>query len=131
MPKNQNKPKTKKYRRDLNHAEFLDNIEFFSIILKNQIILVYDPPADGRFNYLLLLLNGVNADLLAGLAVALKLNSTVYKSEESIIRADTYIVTGMNFCASLSYKDIACKNELTVSSLGAESLGFGITAVTG
>ena len=46
MPKNQNKPKTKKYRRDLNHAEFLDNIEFFSIILKNQIILVYDPPAD-------------------------------------------------------------------------------------
>ena len=45
MPKNQNKPKAKKYRRDRNHAEFLDNIEFFSIILKNQIILVYDPPA--------------------------------------------------------------------------------------
>ena len=45
MPKNQNKPKAKKYRRDRNHAEFLDNIEFFCIILKNQIILVYDPPA--------------------------------------------------------------------------------------
>ena len=45
MPKNQNKPKAKKYRRDLNHAESLDNIEFFSIILKIQIILVYDPPA--------------------------------------------------------------------------------------
>ena len=46
MPKNQNEPKAKKYRRDLNHAEFLDNIEFFSIILKNQIILVYDPQDD-------------------------------------------------------------------------------------
>ena len=46
MQKNQKNTRTKKYRRDLNHAEFLDNIEFFSIILKNQIILVYDPPAD-------------------------------------------------------------------------------------
>ncbi len=44
MQKNQKNTRTKKYRRDLNHAEFLDNIEFFSIILKNQIILVYDPP---------------------------------------------------------------------------------------
>ena len=51
MPKNQSKPKAKKYRRDRNHAEFLDNIEFFSIILKNQIILVYDPPADWADNY--------------------------------------------------------------------------------
>ena len=48
MPKNQNKPKAKKYRRDRNHAEFLDNIEFFSIILKNQIILVYGPLRDRR-----------------------------------------------------------------------------------
>lgn len=44
MPKNQNKPKAKKYRRDLNHAEFLDNIDFFGIIGKSPIILVYDPP---------------------------------------------------------------------------------------
>ena len=44
MPKNQNKSKAKKYRRDRNHAEFLDNIEFFGIIGKSPIILVYDPP---------------------------------------------------------------------------------------
>ena len=44
MPKNQNKPKAKKYRRDLNHAEFLDNIDFFGLIGKSPIILVYDPP---------------------------------------------------------------------------------------
>ena len=52
MPKNQNKPKAKKYRRDRNHAESLDNIEFFSIILKNQIILVYDPPDNRRGQFL-------------------------------------------------------------------------------
>ena len=44
MPKNQNKPKAKKYRRDRNHAEFLENIGFFGIIVKSPIILVYDPP---------------------------------------------------------------------------------------
>ena len=52
MPKNQDKPKAKKYRRDRNHAEFLDNIEFFSIILKNPLKLVYQPPsqAEGYFD---------------------------------------------------------------------------------
>ena len=44
MPKNQNKPKAKKYRRDLNHAEFLENIGFSGIIKIKSIILVYDPP---------------------------------------------------------------------------------------
>ena len=78
-----------------------------------------------------LLLNGINADLFARFAVALKFNGTVDKSEESIIGADADIVAGMDFGASLSDEDVACENELTVSSLGAESLGFGITAVTG
>lgn len=77
------------------------------------------------------LLSGVDADLLAVFAHTLKLNGTVDESKKSIIRTDTYIVTGMNLCTSLSYKDIACKNELTVRSLRAESLGFGITTVTG
>ncbi len=36
MPKNQKIVPTKKYRRDLNHAELLDNIELFSIIRKIQ-----------------------------------------------------------------------------------------------
>lgn len=45
MPKNQNKPKAKKYRRDRNHAESLENIDFFSIIKIKSIILVYYPPA--------------------------------------------------------------------------------------
>ena len=48
MPKNQNKPKAKKYRRDLNHAEHLDNIDFFGIILKNPLKLVYQPSLHGE-----------------------------------------------------------------------------------
>ena len=47
MPKNQNKPKAKKYRRDRNHAESLENIDFFSIIKIKSIILVYYPLAFG------------------------------------------------------------------------------------
>ena len=85
----------------------------------------------GGLIIMLLLLNGVNANLFAGLAVALKFNCAVDKSEKSVIRADADIVAGMDFGASLSHKDVACENELTVCSFCAESLGFGITAVTG
>ncbi len=45
MPRNQKMPRTKKYRRDRNHAESLENIDFFSIIKIKSIILVYYPPA--------------------------------------------------------------------------------------
>ena len=48
MPKNQKNTRTKKYRRDLNHAEFRDNIEFFGIILKNPLKLVYQPSPQGE-----------------------------------------------------------------------------------
>lgn len=77
------------------------------------------------------LLSGVNTDLLAVFAHTLKLNGTVDESKKSIIGANADIVTGMNLSTSLSYKDVACKNKLTVRSLCAESLGFGVTTVTG
>lgn len=78
-----------------------------------------------------LLLNGINADFFAVFAKALKANLTVYKCEKSIVLAFAYVCAGMDFCSSLSYKDVACKNELTVGALCTESFGFGITAVTG
>ena len=43
MSKNQKNVRTKKNRRDRNHAESLDNIDFFRIIIKNLIMLVYGP----------------------------------------------------------------------------------------
>ena len=78
-----------------------------------------------------LLLNSVNADLFAILAVTLELNLTVNESEKGIVRTLAYVVARMNVGSALSDKNVAGKNKLTVSSLDAESLRFGITAVTG
>jgi len=73
----------------------------------------------------------VYAHLLLTAGNVLKLNSTVNKCEESVIRSDTNVVAGMNLSSTLSYKDITCDNSLTVSLLNAKSLGLGITAVLG
>lgn len=78
-----------------------------------------------------LLLYRINADFFAVFAETLKANLTVNKSEKSVVLAFAYVCAGMDFCSSLSYKDVACKNILTVGALCTESFGFGITAVTG
>lgn len=69
-----------------------------------------------------LLLNSVNADSFTVLIHSLELNSTVDFSVKGIVRALTYILAGMDVCTALSYKDVACKNELTVCALNAETL---------
>ena len=81
------------------------------------------------FKNIWLLFNSVNADFLAALAEALKLNLAVNEGEEGIVRTLANAVARMNVGSALSYKDVACKDELTVRSLSAESLGFRITAV--
>ena len=73
----------------------------------------------------------VYANLLLSAYLMLKLNSTVDKSEESIILTDTNVVTGMDRGSSLSYEDIAGKYCLTVSSLNTKSLGLTVTTVLG
>ena len=45
MPKNQKNVRTKKYRRDRNHAEFLEAIELFNILRIPEKILGYAYPA--------------------------------------------------------------------------------------
>lgn len=69
-----------------------------------------------------LLLNRVNRNFFSILAHLLELNSSVDESIKCIVRADTNIVARMNVSSSLAIKDVACKNELTVSSLSAETL---------
>ena len=73
----------------------------------------------------------VNADLFAVFAVTLKLNLTVDKSEECVIRTLAYIVAGVDVCSTLTNDDGAGVDKLSVASLCAESFGFGVTAVTG
>ena len=46
MPKNQKSIRTKKYRRDRNHAEFLEIIEFINISRTHAKILGYAYPAE-------------------------------------------------------------------------------------
>jgi len=76
-----------------------------------------------------IVLVSVNANLLLAACHVLELNSAVNKSEESVVRADTNVSTGMNLGSALSYENVAGNNCLTVSSLNAKTLGLGITTV--
>ena len=75
------------------------------------------------------LFSGVNAYLLTILAETLILYTTVYLCEERIIGTSADILAGMDMCSSLSVEDIAGENELSVSSLCAEALSVGVSAV--
>ena len=77
------------------------------------------------------LLLSVNGALTAILALALELDSTVNQSEQGVILADTNVDTGMDVGASLANQDVASQNELTVSTLNAQTLRLGITTVLG
>ena len=70
----------------------------------------------------LLLLNSVNAYLFTVFAHSFELNLTVDKSEESVILTLAYVVAGVDVCAALLNKDVACENELTVCTLNTKSL---------
>ena len=77
----------------------------------------------------MIILVSVNANLLLAAGYMFELNSSVNKSKERIVGADTYVGTGMNLGSALSYKDIAGKYCLTVSLLNAKTLGLRITTV--
>ena len=77
------------------------------------------------------ILVSVNANLLLATGDVLELNNTVNKCEKSIVRADTYVSTGMNLGAALSNNNVAGDNRLAVCLLNAETLGLRITTVLG
>ena len=60
-----------------------------------------------------------------------ELNNTVSKSKQSVITASANVLAGVDVSSSLSDKDVACSASLSVSSLYAQTLGFGISAVLG
>ena len=47
------------------------------------------------------------------------------------INPDADIVAGVEMGTTLTNEDVACKNELTVRTLGPETLGFAVAAVAG
>ena len=77
------------------------------------------------------LLGRVDRDLLAVLAQALETDNTVSLGKEGIVGADAHVLAGVNVRAALTHQDVAGQNKLTVSTLGAQALGLGITAVLG
>ena len=79
------------------------------------------------FVFMISLLSVMN--VLAVTANTLEFNITVDLCKKSIVRTTANIVAGMDLCTSLLYEDVACQNKLSVSTLCAETLGFGITAV--
>ena len=63
--------------------------------------------------------------------LGLKAHDTVCLSIKSIVFAQTYIYTGMEVSAALANQNVACENELTISTLGAKTLRLRVTTVLG
>ena len=81
--------------------------------------------------YCILLLGSVDGAHFAILAHTLELDVTVDFSEQGVVLANADVVARMDMGASLTNQNIAGQNELTISTLRAQTLGFGITAVLG
>ncbi len=80
---------------------------------------------------MVLLLGGVNRNLLTILAQTLEADNTVGLGKQRVIAADANVGAGVDVGAALADQDVAGQNELTISALGAKALGLGITAVLG
>src|SRR5699024_1287384 len=72
-----------------------------------------------------------DGNLLAILAQALELDGAVLQSEQGVVAALADVDAGMDVGAPLANQDVAGQNELTVGTLDAQTLGLGVTAVTG
>ena len=73
----------------------------------------------------------LHAALLAALAHALETDGAVHQSKQGIIAALADILTRLDVSAALTNEDVAGQNELTVCTLGAQTLCCGIAAVLG
>ena len=98
---------------------------------KAAVIAKKTPPTIVGGVFMIQLLGGVDRDLLAILAQALETDNTVSLGKEGIVGADAHVLAGVNVRAALTHQDVAGQNKLTVSTLGAQALGLGITAILG
>ena len=80
---------------------------------------------------MVLLLGGVNRNLLTILAQTLEADNAAHQREQGVVLADAHVLTGMNLGAALTNENVASLRELTVGTLRAKALGFAVAAVTG
>ena len=85
------------------------------------------------FNYVGLArdLLGVDADAPLAAMLRFKTKDAVDLCEQSVVLTDADVVAGMEMGAALPDKDVAGEYELTIGTLGPETLGFAVTAVAG
>ncbi len=75
--------------------------------------------------------DGVNANLLSVFAQSFKSNGAVNKRKQRVVLAHADACPCLEFGAALSYKDIACKHELSVRALNSQHFGVAVSAVVG
>ena len=71
-------------------------------------------PPEGGALYMVLLLGGVNRNLLTILAQTLEADNTVGLGKQRVIATDTDVGAGVDVGAALADQDVAGQNELTV-----------------
>ena len=77
------------------------------------------------------LFSGVDGSLLPILAQTLKAQGAVHLGKQGIVSADAHVGAGMDLGAALTDQNIAGLDELAICTLGAQTLGVGVTTVLG
>jgi len=72
----------------------------------------------------------VNADPFSVLAKLFKLDNSIDLGKKGVIPAATDVGAWVNFCAELSYDNIARLDELTTKSFYASALSGAVTSVS-
>lgn len=62
-------------------------------------------------------------------ALSFKTDDAVFQCVKRIVAADTYVGAGMDFRTALAHKNVACKHELSVGTLGTEAFCRAVTSV--
>ena len=75
------------------------------------------------------MLNSVNANFFTVTTITFKFYFAVNQSKQRIIGTSAYVLAWMNVCTTLFYKNVTCKNKLTVCTFYTKTFRLGITAV--
>ena len=76
------------------------------------------------------LLNGINADELAGSAFIFKLHYSVNQREQRVVFAASNVVTGFPLGATLARNDVAAQNFLAAKLFQSQPLRLRIATIT-
>jgi hypothetical protein len=76
-------------------------------------------------------LQGDDADFLAGFSHTLVRNNTINLGEKGIILSKPYVIAWVDAGAPLSHQDVACLNELAGKSFHSQTLPCAVSTISG